>query len=97
MEVGNDARNLRCVTAILCSSFFFTWSRRDSLCSLKHNRTAALRFLIVYLCSVAEKRNVAQQLIKLFMIVFIRLAQLKGQKFIISVIFCIVLLQKLLS
>ena len=96
MEVGNDARNLRCVTAILCSSFFFTRSRRDSLCSVKNIRTAALRFLIVYQCSVAEERNVVLQLIK-FMIVFIRLAQLKEQKFIISVIFYIVLLQKLLS
>ena len=63
---------------------------------MKNIRTAALRFLIVYQCSVAEERNVVLQLIK-FMIVFIRLAQLKEQKFIISVIFYIVLLQKLLS
>lgn len=53
---------------------------------MKNIRTAALRFLIVYQCSVAEERNVVLQLIK-FMIVFIRLAQLKEQKFIISVIF----------
>lgn len=53
---------------------------------MKNIRTAALRFLIVYQCSVVEERNVVLQLIK-FMIVFIRLAQLKEQKFIISVIF----------
>ena len=44
MEVGNDARNLRCVTAILCSSFFRLKQKRLTLFSEEYQNSSTSFF-----------------------------------------------------